>query len=202
MLGDAIEAGALHAITVDGKTVSITLEQAHVFEDIQPRLADIDDDGQLEIITIRSHKNQGAQIAVYGITQEAPNRLSLVASTPYIGQSNRWLAPIGIADFDNDGAIDIAYIDRPHLAKTLRVWSYRNGSLQQVVEKRGLTNHKIGHDYITGGVQRCANQKAMITVDSNWQRIIKTTLQNGKLSSQDVGAYTGKSSAIAALSCR
>ena len=152
VLGDAIEAGSLYAKTVEGKIVSIKLDQTQVFEDIQPRLADINGDGRNEIITIRSHNQKGAQIAVYGISKEAPNSLSLVASTPYIGQANRWLAPVGIADFDNDGAMDIAYIDRPHLAKILRVWSYRKGDLMQVSQKQGLTNHKIGHNFITGGV--------------------------------------------------
>ncbi|MEB8432656.1 VCBS repeat-containing protein [Cocleimonas sp. KMM 6892] len=202
VLGDAIEAAALHAKTVDGKTLSISLETAQVFEDINPRLADIDGDGRNEIITIRSHKQKGAQIAVYGIREASSNTLSVIASTPYIGQSHRWLAPVGIADFDNDGAMDIAYIDRPHLARILRVWSYRHGSLQQTAQKSGLTNHKIGNAYITGGVQRCGNQSSMITVDSSWERIIKTTLKNGELTSEDIGPYTGRASATAALTCR
>jgi hypothetical protein len=201
VLGDAIEAGALHAKTTEGQTLSITLETAQVFEDIQPRLADIDGDGRNEIITIRSHNQKGAQIAVYGITKDSPNSLSLVASTPYIGQAHRWLAPVGIADFDNDGAMDIAYIDRPHLAKILRVWSYRAGSLQQVAQKQGLSNHKIGNNFITGGVQRCGNKSSMITVDSNWERLIKTSLQHGKLRSEDIGPYAGTASANAALNC-
>ncbi len=201
VLGDAIEAGALHAKTTEGKTVSITLETAQVFEDIKPRLADIDGDGRNEIITIRSHNQKGAQIAVYGIMKETPNSLSLVASTPYIGQAYRWLAPVGIADFDKDGAMDIAYIDRPHLARILRVWSYRAGGLQQIAQKQGLTNHKIGNNFITGSVQRCGNKSSMITVDANWERLIKTSLQHGKLTSEDIGPYTGTASANAALNC-
>ena len=201
VLGDAIEAGTLYAKTRQGKTISIKLETAQVFEDIQPRLADIDSDGRNEIITIRSHNQKGAQIAVYGITKDSPNSLSLVANTPYIGSSHRWLAPVGIADFDKDGAMDIAYIDRPHLAKILRVWSYRDASLKQIAQKQGLTNHKIGNNFITGGVRQCGNQSSMITVDATWERLIKTTLQNGKLSSEDIGPYSGTASANAALNC-
>jgi len=89
-----------------------------VFEDIAPRLANLDGVPGNEIITIRSHQNYGAQVAVY---QLADNTLKLLASTPYIGTSNRWLAPIGIADLNNDGDMDIAFVDRPHLAKVLRV---------------------------------------------------------------------------------
>ena len=201
VLGDSIEAGSLHATTAKGTTLSVKLDNSQVFEDIHPRLADIDGDGKNEIITIRSHKDKGAQIAVYGITTQSPNTLSLITSTPYIGQSNRWLAPVGIADFNNDGVVDIAYIDRPHLAKTLRVWSYRNKKLQPTAQKKELTNHRIGDNFITGGVQHCVNFAAMITVDSNWQRIIKTTLDGKQLNSVDIGAYTGTASAIAALAC-
>lgn len=202
VLGDAVEAGELHAKTVDGKTLSLTLDLKQVFEDITPRLADIDGDGRNEIITIRSHNQKGGQIAVYGVLPSAPDTLSLVASTPYIGQAYRWLAPVGIADFNGDGAMDIAYIDRPHLAKILRVWSYTAKGLQQVAQASGLTNHRIGHDYITGGVQHCNNKPAMITVDANWKRLIKTTFENGKLNSEDIGPYTNKASADAAVSCR
>jgi hypothetical protein len=202
VLGDAIEAGSLHAKTADGRTLSVTLETAQVFEDIQPRLADLDGDGRNEIITIRSHNQKGGQIAVYGVTQSAPNTLSLIASTPYIGQAYRWLAPVGVADFNNDGAMDIAYIDRPHLARILRVWSYRDGGLQQIAQAQGLTNHSIGHNYITGGVQQCGKDAAMITVDSNWSRLIKTRFKNGQLLSEAIGPYTGKASATQALSCR
>ena len=97
--------------------------------------------------------------------------------------------------------MDIAYIDRPHLAKILRVWSYRDASLKQAAQKQGLSNHKIGNNFITGGVRQCGNQSSMITVDATWDRLIKTTLQNGKLTSEVIGPYRGTASANAALAC-
>ena len=202
VLGDAIEAGELHITTLTGKTLSFVLDSAHVFEDIAPRLADMDGDGKNEIITIRSHKDKGGQIAIYGISKARPGNLSLVATTPYIGQAYRWLAPIGIADFNNDGAMDIAYIDRPHLAKLLRVWSYTPTGLKQIAQATGLTNHRIGDDFITGGVQRCGKQAAMITVDSSWSRVIKTSFENGRLVSKDIGAFDTPTSLAAMLNCQ
>ena len=201
VLGDAIEAGELHAKMANGNTVSVILDAKHVFEDIAPRLADMDGDGQDEIITIRSHQDKGGQIAVYGITASESNKLSLVASTPYIGQSYRWLAPVGIADFNNDGAMDIAYIDRPHLAKILRVWSYTPSGLKQIAQKSGLTNHRIGDNFISGGARLCGDQPSMITVDSGWSRIMKTTFKDGRLLSQDIGSYLTTASLNKALSC-
>ena len=202
VLGDAIEAGELYVKTANGKTVSLILDAQHVFEDIAPRLADMDGDGQDEVITIRSHQNKGGQIAVYGITASQPNQLSLVASTPYIGQSYRWLAPVGIADFNNDGAMDIAYIDRPHLAKILRVWSYAPTGLKQIAQKQGLTNHRIGDDFISGGVSLCDDLPAMLTVDSSWSRILKTSFTDGRLLSEDIGSYVSPASFNSALNCK
>lgn len=202
VLGDAIEATKLHMKTPTGQRVSLTLDSQHVFEDIAPRLADMDGDGQNEIITIRSHQNKGGQIAVYGITKAQPNRLSLVASTPYIGRAYRWLAPIGIADFNNDGAMDIAYIDRPHLAKLLRVWSYTPTGLQQIAQKPGLTNHRIGDNFITGGVRLCKGQTSMITVNTDWSRVIRTYFKKGRLISDDVDSFVNTASANAALKCQ
>lgn len=201
VLGDAIEATELHTTTVGGQFISLTLDAQHVFEDIAPRLADLDGDGNNEIITIRSHQNKGGQIAVYGTTQAQPNRLSLVASTPYIGKSYRWLAPVGIADFNSDGAMDIAYVDRPHLAKILRVWSYTPTGLQQIAQQSGLTNHSIGHNFITGGVLDCKGQSSMITVNSDWSRVIKTHFAKGKLVSEDIGAFVDRDSANPANHC-
>ena len=202
VLGDAIEAGELHVTTLTGKTVSLVLDSTHVFEDIAPRLADMDGDGKNEIITIRSHEAKGGQVAIYGTTKAQPDRLSLVATTPYIGQAYRWLAPVGIADFNNDGAMDVAYIDRPHLAKLLRVWSYTSTGLQQIAQAPGLTNHRIGDDFITGGVQRCGNQAAMITVDSSWLRVMKTSFENGRLISKDIGEFINPSRLAGVLNCQ
>ena len=38
------------------------------------------------------------------------------------------LAPLGAADLDGDGKIELAYIDRPHLAKILRIWRFDDGA--------------------------------------------------------------------------
>ena len=44
---------------------------------------------------------QGARLAIYDET-------GLVSATPYIGRSNRWLAPLGAGDLDGDGNIELA----------------------------------------------------------------------------------------------
>ncbi len=197
VLGDAIEYGALEIQYNDAgkiKTKTITLPQDHVFEDIAPRLADVDGDGSSEIIVVETDARRGAALAVYDHTGKR-------AETPHIGSSNRWLAPIGIADFNGDGNIDIAYIDRPHLAKTLRVWTFKNNELTETANIAGLSNHRIGENFISGGVRTCNDPPEIITADAAWKRIIATRFVNGKLTKTDLGPFKGKRSFKRALTC-
>ncbi|MCT4610193.1 MAG: VCBS repeat-containing protein [Pelagimonas sp.] len=138
----------------------------HVFEDIAPRLVDLNGDGLLDIVTVQSGFSQGARLLAI-TTGEALK----VSPTPYIGQRNRWLAPLGAADLDGDGAIEIAYVDRPHLAKTLRIWRYTDQGLQQLASHPGVTNHRIGWDYIIGGIRTCGDQPEMIVASANWREL-------------------------------
>ncbi len=199
ILGDAVEYGSLHISVADkvtGKknTVTIELPWDHVFEDIKPRLADIDNDGNLEVVVIETDVSKGAALAVY-------DEFGKLAETPHIGRSHRWLAPVGIADFNGDGDMDIAYIDRPHLAKKLRIWSYRNGKLVKIASAKNLTNHKIGWDFIVGGVRDCGNGPEIITANGGWRKIMLTQMNGVTLRSETIGPYNGPDSLKAALDC-
>jgi len=194
VLGDAIEYGALKLKLRGGKTVTITLPQDRVFEDLEPRLFDVTGDGNLEAIVVESSQSGGARLALY-------NQEGLIAATPHIGQRNRWLAPVGAADMDGDGHVEIAYIDRPHLAKTLRVWRFENNTLVEVANSKGLTNHRIGEDFISGGLRTCDIGPEMITVDANWQNIVSTRFDGKRLVSRPLGPFNGQTSLRAALAC-
>lgn len=117
ILGGAIEFGALEIVTDAGKSIMMRLPETCICEDLEPRLVDVDLDGDAEIVVIESSTTQGARLAIY-------DESGLVSAPPYIGRTNRWLAPLDAADLDGDGAIELAYIDRPHLAKTLRIWRF------------------------------------------------------------------------------
>ncbi|WP_438991215.1 FG-GAP repeat domain-containing protein [Lentibacter sp.] len=198
VLGDAIEYGALElrTETANGatRTLILRLPEHRVFEDIAPRLFDLDKDGRPEVIAVQSDAALGARLVVYGPT-------GLIAATPHIGQKNRWLAPIGAADLDGDGFVEIAYIDRPHLAKTLRLWRFKDGALTEVASKTGLTNHKIGWDFIAGGLRHCADLPEIITANANWTRILATEFDGQSLTSREIGAYSGPQNLTKALSC-
>jgi len=199
VLGDDVEPSILRVTSNAGCTYSVELEESQVFEDIQTRLANIDQLPGDEVITIRSHESYGAQVAVY---QLGDNGLELLTETPYIGTSYRWLAPVGIADFNNDGDMDIAFVDRPHLAKTLRVWTYRGGELREIANGRGYTNHRIGEDFISGGIKNCEGKTMMVTADSRWRRILASTLDDdNQINTVDIGPFDGAKSFEKALEC-
>lgn len=151
----------------------------HIFEDIAPRLADIDGDGRLEVITVQSAFERGARLVVYAIDPKP----RLLAATPYIGQRNRWLAPAGIADFDGDGRVEIAYVDRPHLVKELVFVRLDRDKLVETLRLPGLTNHRIGDAFISGGVRDCGEGSELILASEDWTRMMR--VRDGKVT--DIG---------------
>ena len=201
VLGDAIEYGAMTVTLSDGTTKTARLDPSLVFEDVAPRLADLDGDGGAEVIVVESAQQHGARLAVWGLRD---GRLARLASTPHIGTRFRWLAPLGAADLDGDGRMELPYVDRPHLAKTLRVWRYLpdGPTLEEVAQAGGHTNHRIGERDIAGGIRTCAGRPEMITASADWQRLLATELTGEALLSRDIGAHTGPDSFAAAMECR
>ena len=197
VLGDDIEHGTLVIYTdrTEGLSFRIVLPETRVFEDVAPRLADVDGDGDAEVVVVESEASTGAQLAIYDDTGK-------IAATPHIGTRNRWLAPIGVADLDGDGHMEIAYIDRPHLAKTLRVWRFKDGVLTEIAQLPGLTNHRIGERDIGGGIRICNGTPEMITASANWRRVMATTFQNGQLQTRAIGTDTSRAGLNAALACQ
>ncbi|MBF9044154.1 VCBS repeat-containing protein [Rhodobacterales bacterium HKCCE4037] len=209
VLGDTVEATRLHAYSEAAQSIcgdqSVTLPDELVFEDIAPRLADLDFDGLPEIIVVQSHQSLGAQLAIYQAANDGIG-LDLVATTPFIGQRNRWLAPVGVADFNGDGQMDVAYVDRPHLARTLRVWSFvpggldGQGSLREIAALGGLTNHRIGEDFITGGVRDCGDGPEMVVANTDWTRVMAVRMADGTLDARPIAPFSA-SAVTEALAC-
>ncbi len=195
VLGDAIEYGALVLDTTEGRRLKFVLPQERVFEDLEPRVADLDGDGRPEVITIESHRNFGARLAIYGTD-------GLIAANEWIGRTNRWLAPIGAADFDGDGTTDIAYVDRPHLAKTIRVFAYKDAALTEVAQIAGYSNHRIGEDFISGGVRDCGQGPEMVVAKGDWSGIVALRWSGTGFAQTALGDQTNQAAFSQALSCR
>ncbi len=195
VLGDAVEHGTLALRTDAGRTVRIVLPEVRVFEDTEPRLADLDGDGAPEVVVAESDNRLGARLAVYGTE-------GLVAAGPFIGTAFRWLAIAGAADLDGDGAVEIAYVDRPHLAKTLRVFRYRDGTLTEIAALPGVTNHRIGERDIAGGIRDCGAGPEIIVADAAWRRVLAVRLADGALTDRPLFDHDGRESFARAMACR
>ena len=156
ILGDAVEAGALVARDAAGTRFRLRLPADQVFEDLTPRIADIDGDGRGDIVAIRSFLDRGASLVVYGIVG---GRLRLRASSPPIGRAHRWLNIAGIADFDGDGSRDMAVVATPHIGGTLEFWSWQAGGLERTASAAGFSNHAIG--------SRALGLSAVVDVDGD-----------------------------------
>lgn len=193
VLGDAVEWGALVLADDQGRETRLTLPQNRVFEDTEPRLIELPGEAPA-VMVVESDQRLGARLALY---REA----GLVASTPFIGQTHRWLAPIGAADLDGDGAIELAYIDRPHLAKTIRVWRYKAGQMTELGSLPGFTNHRIGEDNIAGGIRHCGGLPEMIVADGNWREIHAVTWNGQGFVTRVLGPHSDRSSFASAMSC-
>ena len=193
ILGDAIEYGTLVMETAAGD-VTVVLPQTHVFEDVAPRLVDIDSDGVSEVLVVESSITEGARVAIYDGTG------AVKAATPHIGRSNRWYAPIGAADLDGDGYVEVAYIDRPHLAKTLRVWRYQDGDFAELAAAGGVTNHRIGEPDIAGGIRDCGAGPEMVLASADWSQLLAVQF-DGAFDETVLGADTSRPAFAAAMAC-
>jgi hypothetical protein len=141
VMGDAIEAAGLRVLTRGGETLEFRLPPGSVFEDLMPRLHDVDGDGNNEIVVVRSYLDAGAAVAVLGVRD---GTLVLIAETEPIGRSNRWLNPVGVADFDGDGRPEVAVVKTPYIGGILELYELVDGAMRIDISTRGYSNYFIG----------------------------------------------------------
>lgn len=194
VLGDGIEHETLELGLGGGVKRRFTLPADLVFEDTEPRLIDLDADGVPEVIVVESSQRLGARLAVYGPSGR-------ITATPYIGTRFRWLAPVGAADLDGDGRVEIAYVDRPHLAKTLRIWRYDAQKLDELASYTGVTNHRIGELDIAGGIRHCGSYPEIILADREWRHLLALSFDGSAVRSAQIGMDTSRVGFAAALAC-
>jgi hypothetical protein len=180
VLGDGIEAEVLRAMTaLTGPCESYAYPgEGVVFEDVTPRIADVTGDGLNDVVVIETRVDAGASLAVYGMEGETFAKL---AATPYIGRPNRWLAPAGIADFDGDGVLDVAYVETPHIGGILRLWSFKDNAAREIASAPGFSNHRIGENFISGGLRDCGAGPELVLPDAGWRRTLVARLEAGAI---------------------
>ena len=148
-LGSRTHAGSVHVMTAAPggalQEIIYRLPINRVFEDLTLRLVDIDQDGRDEIIVIEADMLRGASVVVLGLedTQNGKNLRELARSPP-AGSTFRWLNPVGVADFDGDGKLDVAAVITPHIGGVLTLYHYRPPQLVPYASAIDTSNHLTG----------------------------------------------------------
>ena len=112
-----------------------------VFEDREPRLAQLGREGPPEIVTVKTYTGQGSALAVIGRRGGA---WRVVAETPPAGEPNTWLNPAAVADFLGTGRPQIAIVRKPHADGVVQLWAFEGDALTLKAEKAGYANHVFG----------------------------------------------------------
>lgn len=141
VLGDKIEAASLTFILEDGRELRYGLPESRVFEDLEPRLVDLDAEGPDEVVVVESDRKLGASLAVYGLVK---GEIVKIAATPFIGHYNRWLNPLGAGDFNGDLVKDLAIVSTPHIGGVLKIYTYTPPRLSSYAQLHGVSTHFIG----------------------------------------------------------
>ncbi len=141
ILGDKIEAGSLVIETRDGKLQTVRLKSDAVFEDLKPRIADLNGNGHDQVIVVKSYLKRGSALAVIG---ERTGRYEIVAETPPLGAPHRWLDPVGVGNFSGSHKTDIALVRQPHVVGALEIWGWRDTHLLKIAELPDVANHIAG----------------------------------------------------------
>ena len=193
--GSTEHAAALHVQVrmADGRLQDLTyqLPLNRVFEDLVPRLVDLDGDGRDEIVLVESDLLRGAALVVLGLrpvrpaaglspkvgTADAPATIELIelARSPFAGSSFLWLNPLGFADFDGDGRTDLAAVITPHIGGTLTLYHYRPPLLVPFAKATDVSNHRMGSIEQQLGVvlpPKAAGQRASMVVPDMTRRAL------------------------------
>lgn len=139
VLGDAIEAGGF-VVERGGRSLHHRLGPDAVFEDRRVRLVDLGG-GSPAALVVKSYLRRGSALAAYAIGEDA---ISPLAESEAIGTPNRWLNPVGVADFTRTGTPLVAAVVTPHIAGSLRLYRREGARLEEVARLDGVTNHVIG----------------------------------------------------------
>jgi hypothetical protein len=141
IMGDALEGGGLAVLEVANGAVNVVAEielPENVFEGISPLWADIDSDGEQEIITTYSNPRDGAALRAYEANGNA------LANTTPIGQGGRWRHQVAVAPFGFNGETQLVDVRTPHIGGIVEFFDLVGDAIEIQNAQLGYTTHIIG----------------------------------------------------------
>lgn len=140
---------------------------------------DVNNDGQLEIITTLSKSGEGARIVVYNEDG------AVVSSSSAIGVDHRWRHQIAVAPFQSAGENSLVSIYIPHLGPNIEYFRLDNASMTRSAKAVDFSSHLY-----TG-----ANIDMSITGDFDNDGKIELLLIN-RNTRKEIGAFEYQDSGI------
>ncbi len=150
-------AAAVRVLTAAGRTLKYSAPPDAVIEDRLPRL--VRAWGDDTVLTVQSTMQGGAAVLLLGVAGE---RLQALAASAPIGTPQRWLNPIGVADFDGKGDPEIAAVVTPHIGGWLTLYRREGDRLSMVHREPGFSNHAIGSDELRLAAMLDANRDGVV----------------------------------------
>lgn len=123
-----------------GRVHRLDLPVDRAIEDVEPRLADVDGDGQDEIVVVMTREMQGAALAIVTLRPDGLTILAEGAPAP----QGVWRDPVAIADLDGDGGPEIATVTSGDDEGRLDIWRLVDGTLTPIVGMKGFSTHVPG----------------------------------------------------------
>lgn len=161
VLGDQLEAAAM--TLVDPRQTPpdvqvIEIASGDVIEGLAPIWADLDRDGQREIIVTQSNASTGARLVAY--REDG----SLLAAGDPIGAGFRWRHQLVVGQFIPGGALEIAAVRTPHLGGVVEIYGLDGKRLEVLAELEGYSSHQIGSRNLDGALAADLNGDGQLEI--------------------------------------
>ena len=141
VLGDDVEAAGITLLdTKDPQNgvLTVFLSEQDVVEGLAPIWADLDGDGEREIVVTLSNPTEGARIAVF--SEEGKE----ITSGPAVGQGFRWRHQLAVAAFGPEGQLELVDVLTPHIGGVVEFYRLENAELKVLARVPGHTSHILG----------------------------------------------------------
>ncbi len=108
------------------------------------------------------------------------------------------------ADIDGEGYNEIVVVES-NITKGAQLAVYgaeRDGDLVEIASAPGYSNHRIGQNFIIGGVRDCGNGPELVLPNDDWSETLLVRFGGGEIKSAVLADRTDRVTLSRALECR